>query len=252
MTMHGGVADLVSTIASRLSGLTRFVYRPVWLVAIAAICLFVSLYIVKPLMRDPELEKLAAEAPSPLPSGRTTGEPVSVSVPTTVSAAPAGADRRETTTQAPARAPLLVTITIESVREQANVKRINDAMKEHAILGSMRFTESIREISGSLTAGELATLLVRIQGAGKISYKRSLLASVDSNELLPFVLKINTVATVIRQEPTHPVENVPDEPVTKPVEMSVEKQVENPVDMPVETSVEKPVDNPAPVTPPAQ
>jgi hypothetical protein len=246
--MHGGVADHVRAIASRLSGLARLLYRPVWLVAIVGACFSISLYIVKPLLHDPELEKLDAAAPSPSQAVKSTVEPVTASVTTTVSAQPSRADRPAP----PALTPLVVTITVEKESEKESVKRINDAMREHALLGSMLVTDSVRELSGSLTAGELATLLVRIQGAGKITYKRSRLASIDSNELLPFVLKINTVAAVIRQEPAHPVEKVPEESVKKPVDMPVEKPVENPVDTPVEKSVEKPVDNPAPVTQPAQ
>jgi hypothetical protein len=189
---------------------------------------------------------------------KTADEPVTASVTTSLSARPAGVDRQEAS---PALiAPLVVTITMERENEKENMKRINDAMQDHALLGSLRFTDSVRELSGSLTAGELATLLIRIQGAGKITYKRSRLASIDSNELLPFVLKINTVAGVVRPEPPRPVEKVADEPVKKPVDMSVEKPVEKPVDTPVEKAVEKPAektgvqpaDDPAPVAQPAQ
>jgi len=73
------------------------------------------------------------------------------------------------------------------------MKLINDAMKEHALLKTMRFSDKVREISGSMTPDELTTFFSRIQSAGKITYKRSRLASAGS-ELLPFVMKLQTLA----------------------------------------------------------
>jgi hypothetical protein len=60
----------------------------------------------------------------------------------------------------------------------------------------MRFSDSVREISGSLTAAELMTLFNRVQGAGKIAFKRSRLAGVAEGELLPFVIRIKAGAAV--------------------------------------------------------
>ena len=99
---------------------------------------------------------------------------------------------------APKADPLLVTITVEKESEKASVRRINEAMKEHPLLTSLRFSDKVREVSGRLTPDELYTFFNRIHDAGKISYKRSRLASAAKDEQLPFVLKLKSVSAPSR------------------------------------------------------
>jgi outer membrane biosynthesis protein TonB len=148
--------------------------------------------------------------------------------------------------------PLIVTITVEQEHERARVRQINEAMKEHALLRTMQFTESAREISGSLTAHELTTFLNRIAGVGKIGYRGSRLASVSPGELLPFVVRIRTAAPPARpmEKPVvKPEEKSVERPVEKERETKEEKHVDKPVEKPVDKPLEKPVDKQV-VTPP--
>ena len=45
-------------------------------------------------------------------------------------------------------------------------------MKGHARLRKLRFSDTVREVSGSLTAGELHTFFSRIEQAGRVSYSK--------------------------------------------------------------------------------
>jgi hypothetical protein len=195
--------------------------------AIIAAVAIAYVYVITPLLHDPDLEKLDAGAPSP---PAVTAEPAPVSPvpePKRPVAAPVVAASKTD--------PLVVTITVEKENEKASVQMINEAMKEHALLTAMRFSESVREISGSLTRDELYTFFNPIQGAGKITYKRSRLASVGSAELLPFVMKLQAVAAPARQPA--------EQPVAKPSDAAGEgpggKAVTDPARRPEPTSPEQ-------------
>lgn len=181
-----GFAGRVRPVAA---GLTRLFFRPLWVLAIIGAALAVRNYVVIPLLHDPDLEKLDAggqqQAAAPPAAGpQTAAAPTVPAPPAPVSAQPAPPAAVE---------PLVVVITVEKEQEKASIARINEAMKEHALLKSMRFSDKVREISGSLTPDELTTFFVRIQGSGKITYKRSRLAAAGG-EVLPFVMKLQTLS----------------------------------------------------------
>jgi len=100
----------------------------------------------------------------------------------------------------------------------ASIRTINEAMTEHALLKNMRFSDKVREISGSLTSDELLTFFNRIQSAGKIAYRRSRLASAGS-ELLPFVMKLKSLPAPTQASTDRPADN----PAAKPAEIPVER-----------------------------
>jgi hypothetical protein len=81
------------------------------------------------------------------------------------------------------------------------------------------------------------TFLNRIQGVGKITYRRSRLASAGS-ELLPFVMKLQTLPA--------PTQATADRPAAQPGA--------KPADIPAERPVSKTEDRQAtsPLSPPAQ
>ena len=125
----------------------------------------------------------------------------------------------------------MVTITVEKQNEKASIKLINDAMTEHALLKTMRFSDKVREISGGLTADELLIFFNRIQDAGKITYKRSRLAAARG-ELLPFVMKLQAVSAPPKAAAEQPVEKPVEKPAPKPAEKAAEPVAERPAPEP--------------------
>jgi hypothetical protein len=91
-------------------------------------------------------------------------------------------------------------------------------MKEHPLLRAMRFTDSTREISGSLTASDLYTFFRRIDGAGNVAYRRSRLAKAGEGDLVPFVMRLRTVSAPSAPAGAQPAEQPVDKPVEKPAD----------------------------------
>jgi hypothetical protein len=207
---------IIGRVKEGLSGITRIFFRPLWLVMIIAGALAVQHYLITPLLHDPDLEKLDAGPPQALEKFETAP----LSAPTPTPAAPAAPELKKqspSVAAAPKADPLLVTITVEKESEKASVRRINEAMKEHPLLTSLRFSDKVREVSGRLTPDELYTFFSRIQDAGKITYKRSRLTSAAKSEQLPFVLKLQSVSTPPRLLPEKAVESsAAERPIPKP------------------------------------
>lgn len=228
-----GVAARLKEGVSGLAGIRKLMFRPLWLIMIAGVIAASYLYVIHPLLHDPDIERLDAGI---TPSQQGTAEPAPRAQPTpTVAAPPVPQQKIEPApaAAAPKADPLVVTITMEKQNEKAGIKLINDAMKEHALLKTMRFNDKVREVSGNLTPDELVTFFNRIQSAGKIAYKRSRLTAAGS-EMLPFVMKLQ-IQAALPQAPA-------DRPVSKPEDRPAARPVENPAERPVS----KPEDRPAP------
>jgi hypothetical protein len=215
-----------AALRRKAAGLTRLLYRPLWLAAIAAAAFALTVYVVMPLLHDPDLDRLDAPAPPTAPAhapavARAPGLPARTAEPE------------------PLVDPLVVTITVDKDRERASLRQINDAMTEHALLRTMQFSDTVREISGRLTSHELLTFFNRIQGAGKISYKRSRLAKAEAGELLPFVMRLQAVAA-----PPASAAPPADKAVTAPAERPGSAAPDRPADRPADRSA--PTASPAP------
>jgi hypothetical protein len=235
------VAGRMKERVSALHALKRLFYRPLWLIMIAAVIAASYLYVIEPILHDPDIEKLdagippspaatARSAPQTLPAPATTGPPAPRQK---IDPAPAAA--------APKIDPLVVTITLEKQNEMAGIRTINEAMKEHPLLKNMRFSDKVREISGSLTSDELSIFFNRIQSAGKIAYRRARLASAGS-ELLPFVMKLKALPAPTEASTGRPADDPGAKPEAKPEDIPVERPVSKPEDRPA----------PPPLSPPAQ
>jgi hypothetical protein len=120
--------------------------------------------------------------------------------------------------------PLMITISVDD--EQTATRRINEVMRGHATLRSMRFSDTVKEISGSLTAKELLTFFNRIENAGKVNYSRTRLASFPAAAPVPFVMRLKTE----------------QRPAERPIQQSGDKSAQNAGDK----SVEKPASSAAP------
>lgn len=244
-----GVTAQMKAGVSGLAGIRTLMFRPLWLIMIAAAIAASYFYVLDPLLHDPDIEKLDAGIPPP-PSATAESSPRTLPTPT-IAASPAPQQKSEPAPAAasPKTDPLVVTITVEKQDEKAGIKLINEAMKEHALLKTMRFSDTVREISGSLTPDELLTFFNRIQSAGKITYKRSRLVSAGS-ELLPFVMQLK----FLQAPPQASADRPAAKPAAKPVESPVERPesrpedrtVAQPAEIPVERPVRKPEDRPMP------
>jgi hypothetical protein len=232
-------------IASRaVPAVRRLLYRPLWLSLILCSLVALYLYVLLPMVHDPDLERLDASLSEPVAAPDSTR----ASGPTPTAVHEAGPSRRApkgSSAQEDTRPdPLIVSVVVDADREKATIQRINEAMKEHALLKSMRFSDTVREISGSLTANELKSFFDRIQDAGKITYKRSRLASAGETGLLPFVVRIKVAPPAHPAEPEGQTAGPGEMPAQKPVGATVAKPVENSAEKPVENSTEKPVEKP--------
>ena len=224
ITPPEGMVQRVKAGVSGLSRLKKILYRPLWVAGIIAVAALVYFYAQTPHRYDSELEGTGV-----LPD--TTTHPLPAPAPPSRPAAKATAKapvEPEKTVPAPSPGiePLVITISVDD--EQAATRRINEVMRGHATLRSMRFSDTVKEISGSLTAKELLTFFNRIENAGKVNYSRTRLASFPAAAPVPFVMRLKT-----EQRPAEP-----------PIQQSREK--------PAVKTGDTPVEKPAPPAAPAQ
>ncbi len=205
ITPPEGITQKVRAGVSSISALKKLLYRPLWVLGLAALAAVVYLYVITPLMHDRDFEGLETASPSgtaavsPVPSAPANEKPA---------AAEPKQEKQKTAAAVPSLEPLAVTITVEN--EQAAMRRINEVMKGHALLRTMRFSDTVKEISGNLTAKELLTFFNRIETAGTISYSRSRLEAFPSAQPLPFVIRIKMAPAAAVKPPERPA------PVEKP------------------------------------
>ena len=189
---------IAGTIRSFGSAVMVLFYRPLWVIVILVSTLALYRNVLTPMLHDPELEMLDAGAPLP----PAAAPQALATAPDVLPAAPVQSEPKNESL--PAADPLVVVITVDKGREKESMKHINDAMKEHALLGAMLFTDKVREVAGNLTADELYVFFNRIREVAKIGYKRSRLTSSGSGSPLPVVLKLQTQAASDRDAAAPP------------------------------------------------
>ena len=226
ITPPEGIVQRVKDGVSGLARLKKILYHPLWVAGIIAAGALVYFYVITPHRPDSDFE--GAGVPS---NAATQPAPATVAAPGAASSATAAAPVPAKTAPepvpiSPAIEPLAVTITVDD--EQTAVRGINEVMKGHATLRGKRFTETVKEISGSLTAKELLTFFNRIENAGKIHYNQARLASFPAAASVPFVMRIKTAPR------------------------PVERPVQQPGDKPAQNAGDKSVEKPAPTAAPAQ
>jgi hypothetical protein len=228
ITPPEGMVQKVKAGVSGLSRLRKLVYRPLWVLAMAAAGAAVYVYVLPSLLHDRDFDSIEAPAPPAVVQPATT-PPAAPQAPTQA-ARPEPSKPQQSAPPSPAVNPLTVTISAEN--ERAAMNRINSVMQGHALLRTMQFSDTVKEISGSLTAKELLTFFNRIESVGKVSYSSSRLESFPTAQPVPFVIRLKAA------------------PAT--VEKPVDKSVDNPAGKAVEKAVERPVEKPAPQPGPAQ
>jgi anti-sigma factor RsiW len=213
ITPPEGVVQKVKTGVSGLSALKTILYRPLWVVAIIAAAAILYLFVVAPYLREQEREwrELTASAVSP-----STPAPAAPPAPPSPAAAPKQQPEQAAAPAPKPADPLVITITVED--EQEAVGRINDVMRGHGVLRTKRFSETVKEISGDLTAKELLTFFSRIETAGRISYSRARLEGFPSTQPLPFVIRLKTAPPRTAQPSEGPAHAPGETSVPKPAE----------------------------------
>lgn len=186
-----------------LRKLKLLLYRPLWVMAIIGAGTLIYINIIAPSQRDIEIENIEkslppsatmASAPTMTPArGRALSAPVAQTA-----AEPAVSP---SVLSAPAADLLVITITPEN--NKAAVQQINDVMQGQGQLGKTRFSRTVREVSGSLSAQELLAFFKQIEGSGKVSYSRKRFESFSTAQPIPFVMKMNW-APKMAEQPSSP------------------------------------------------
>lgn len=212
ITPPEGVVQQLKAGAGALRRLKLLIYRPLWLLLIAAVATLVYINVFAP-QRDIEIENIEKSLPP--------AAPVASALTATSSAEQQAAPVQQTAAQKPAPKPLEAVpapepllITITPTDEDA-VRRINEVMHGHAQLKKLRFSDSVREVSGSLMTDELLTFFSRIDQAGNIRYSRKRLQSFPAAQPVAFTIKMKPVP-----KPESAVSPAPAPPPTAEAEVS--------------------------------
>jgi hypothetical protein len=184
-----GVIGRMKAGVSTLGKLKKVLYRPLWITGIILIAGAVYYYEVTPRQLDLEIERIVQTAPSGTTAGDNLALPVSSdTAPSSHTAIPQKTAALPVSALDLASEPLIVTLIPEN--NTSAIDTINEIMHRHGKLRKMKFSESTREVSASLTARELATLFKRIETTAKISYSRQQFKSFPAAAPIPFVLKL--------------------------------------------------------------
>ena len=168
--------------------LRLLLYRPLWILLALLIAGSLYVFVLVPSLHDPELEVIERSLPGAVVSAPVPSLPFPSPAPAAAPApSPAPIKKTPASVPVPSVEPLAITITPD---DESSMRRINDVMKGHAGLRKLRFTDTVREVSGSLTPAELQTLFGRIEQAGKVSYSRKRLSALSTAELIPFIMKL--------------------------------------------------------------
>jgi anti-sigma factor RsiW len=222
VTPPGGIVQQLKEGVSGLARLKKLLYRPLWLAAIAGVIILVYVNVVSR-RGDPEIESLerslppaTATAPAVASAPATTSPFIPAQPAPVVQPAPASSSPvPKPAPVAPAVEPLAITATAEN--EQVAMRHINEVMRGHGLLRKLYFSDTVKEISGSLTAHELMTFFNRIESAVKVNYNRRRFESFPAAQPIPFVMKLKSAPkTAVRPPaPAAPKVFVPAEPAAQ-------------------------------------
>lgn len=246
ITPSGGVIQRVKSGVSGLSGIKKILYRPLWIIIVAAAVFAMYQYVLTPYLREQEREWQELTAPSMPQASTATASPSAdqpkqpEAIHTKKKAAPAV---KKPAPAAKKPDALVVTITVEG---QTAVRRINEVMRGHEVLRAMRFSDTVTELSTSLTEREIRTFFNRIEPVARISYRRSRLKAFPSAEPLPVVMKLKIAPRPVPK----PVER--QEPPPAPVEPPSKPEAEAPSAAAPAAPADQSVPVPAAEAPPAQ
>jgi hypothetical protein len=219
ITPPEGIVQRVHAGVSGLAKLKKILYRPLWLAGIITVIVLAYLYVLAPPRRDLEIENLEKSgAVGSSPSSTAPASPAEGVSPSPVTAQPTILRPPASQPDGAVRMlkPLPVTITVDN--EKAAIRRINEVMRGSGELRKMRFSDTVREISGRLTSKELLTFFSLIESEGKISYSRKRLVAFPSAQPVPFVMNLKVAPqAAAKPSPT-------EQPVVAPAEATASSQ----------------------------
>jgi hypothetical protein len=188
ITPPEGMAARMDATLSSVGRARLFLYRPLWILLAAISAASLYFFVIVPSRHDPELESIERSLPAAVVSAPAMSQPAQGHVP---AAAPTPAVKAPAPVPVPTVEPLAITITPD---DPSSMRRINEVMKGHAGLRKLSFTDNLREVSGSLTPGELQTLFSRIEQYGRVRYSRKRFGALSTTELVPFVMRLKDAA----------------------------------------------------------
>lgn len=180
--------DLIGRMKEGVSLLRRLkmvLYRPLWIAGILLVAAGVYYYIVTPRQLDIEIERIVTSEPTATPAIASGVSATPASSPTKTVEQPAAP-----VVAAPVASPEPLAVSLIPLNNGAAVQRINEVLHDHAALRTMAFSETQKELSGSLTAKELMTFFHRIESSAKVSFSRKRLDSYPADQPIPFVMKL--------------------------------------------------------------
>ncbi len=179
--------DVVGRVKEGFSSIRRLktvLYRPLWMAGLVLVAAGVYYYIITPRQLDVEIERIV-KSEATLSAPTASGPPVTANAPVKARGSEQPLPARAAVTP-PAPGRLVVTIRAEN----SAIPRINEIMHGHSQLQQLRFSDSAREVGGSLTASELLTFFDRVSTVAKVSYSRKRLRSFPAAEPVSFVMKL--------------------------------------------------------------
>ncbi len=182
-----GILGRIKEAVSSVRKLKKILYRPLWMTGIVLLAAALYYYIVTPRQLDLEIERIVKTEPST--SVHVASAPAVTTTLTLTASSKVGQPSPARTAAArPVTEPLVVTITADD--DTSVMRRINEIMHEHGQLQKLKFSDSVREISGSLLSKELRVFFGRVGSVAKVSYSRKRFESYPAAEPIPFIMKL--------------------------------------------------------------
>jgi len=180
-----GVVSRMKERVSSLGKLKKIFYRPLWIIGFSIIAAGIYYYIVTPKQLDLEIDRIVKTTPTV-----SSSQPSAPLGDTTDMLAPSVAAGKPLANPASASDPLVITITPND--DTSAVEQINEIIREHASLRKATFTDTQKEITGSLIRKDMLTLFERIESEAKVRYSNKRFNSFPAARPIPFVMKLKT------------------------------------------------------------
>ncbi len=200
-----GVAHRVKEGVSALTKLKKILYRPLWVAGIALLAAGIYYYAMLPRQLDLEIDSIVKTAPStttsvPEAEPKREGQ---------VATAPVASVQKPAAPFASPQAVAPFAVSVLPIDENISIQRVNKVLSEHGALRNMKFSDTVRQLSATLTAQELLTFFDRMGEVAKVRYDRKRFKSFPADQQVPFILTLKAAPkTVQKPMPAlHPVQS---------------------------------------------
>ncbi len=191
-------------------------------------------YEVTPRQLDLEIERIVKTAPTSTMAG---DDRILSAMSATASAAHTVKQNQVAAPPITTPEPLVVIITTPDI-DTSGIRKINDVIHGYGKMQKMKFSKTVREISASLTAKELAVFFNRIEPMATVSYNRQQFNSFPKTAPVPIVLKLKTAPKPAEDHlPPHAEQAAPEasvSPASPPAEQPTTPAAEVPTSSPAD------------------